>query len=328
MNSLEKKRQIERWARNVAACANGIDELNVNEAPSQRSTQTSGTDRSETSATSYYTTSRSRSTFKPVASTTPPPRKDPHTTRIVVQPSSSEGSAKIQGRNRSIISSRPVVVNTSGSTSRSKLAYAGSRESSAPRPKSPPRSSRDRHPTSPSGTYPKYNVIPRIIKPSPPQIEISSRYYIDERPRRYKEEQLPIPSPPSKPSRPRPRSMDSRSIYYSRPRSPTPPRATMRSPPPQKTTYRRVYDNLPRRTISVRGRSDACMVRRWEEEEVGPNSARRLSELYDDVDKLRSIGARRVYPVDDSRGRRRRSLEYSNYDDYDYDYYDGRRLVS
>jgi hypothetical protein len=79
-----------------------------------------------------------------------------------------------------------------------------------------------------------------------------------------------------------------------------------------------VYDNPPRRTVSTRDRGDTRMVN------DRSNSAQQLNQLYDDVDKLRILGTRRAYPLDDS-GRRGRSLEYSSYDDDDYDYYDNRR---
>ena len=161
-------------------------------------------------------------------------------------------------------------------------------------------------------------MVRRVSRATPPEPEPSSRYYVDDRPWYYKEEQLRPPSIPSKPSRPRPRSMDSRRIYY--PRQPSPPtqRTAVRSPPPQRATYVPVYDNPPHRTVSMRDRGDTRMVGDRSESAQQPN------QRYDDVDRLRSIGTRRVYPPDDSR-RRGRSFEHSSYDDYDHDYYDDRR---
>jgi len=113
MTSPEKRRQIENWALTVAACANGIDELRVNEAP-----VTSGTERSGTTATSYGT-SIQHGTIKPL--------RDSHVVRVVVQESSSEGSTRSRDRSREVRSSRPVVVsNISRPTSRSRPAYTGS----------------------------------------------------------------------------------------------------------------------------------------------------------------------------------------------------------
>ena len=311
MTSPEKRRQIQDWAQTVAACANGIDELKVNEAPA--------TEPSETTATSYDTS---------IQRDAPKPRKDQHVVRVVVHPSSSDGSIQSRDRSRRLRSSRPVVINdTSGSTSRSRPAYAASQESYVPKQKSPPRPSRNR---TPPGTYPKYNIVRRIStfsRPAPPEPETSSRPYVNERPSYYKEDQLRVPSKPSKPSRPRPHSMDSRNIYYPRPHSPRTQRAAVRSPsPPRRITYVRAYDNLPRRTVSLRGGGDARMTKRWEDDDR-PNSEQPLNQLYDDVDKLRDIDARRVYPLGDS-GRRRRSFGYRSYDDYGYDCYDHRRRAS
>lgn len=305
MTSLEKRRQIQNWAQTVAACANGIDELRVNEPP-----ETSGTDRSETTAASYPTSI--------------PPRKDPHVVRVIVRPSSSDGSIKSRDRSRGIIrSSRPLVVNdTSGSTSRSRPAYADSQERIMRRQKSPTRTSMNRRPSTPPGIFTEY-ITRRIPRPARPEPETSRRYYVDERPRYSKEEQLRVPSMPSKPSRPRPRSEDSRRIYYPRQRSPPTQMTGVRNPSPQRTTYMRVYESLPRRTASVRSRGDNRLTRRWDEDDRS-NSEQRLNQLYDDVDKLRFIDGRRVYSLGDSR-RRGRSFGYSSYDDYDYDYYDNRR---
>lgn len=327
MASLEKKRQIERWALDVAECANGIDELRLSDILSPRTAEPFSTERLSTSRLSKYPTKTYAPTnVKPVTTRlSPPPRKEPQIVRVVVQPSSSEGSAKaLPERSRSARSPKRYVVNTSGSM----RAYADSIESSVRRRRSPPRSVRSRRSPSPAKSSPRYNVIRRIIKPPPPpEPETRSRYYSDDRSRFYDEDRLRRPMTPPKPSRPRPRSVDARAIYYSRPRSPETKRTVVRSPSTERTYYTtRTYRDEPRRNVSVRSRGggrygDVIDVPR---DDGRADAAKRLSQLYDDVDRLRAVPTRRTYPEEDSR-RRRRSFVYSHYDDYDD--YDDRRLV-
>lgn len=328
MTTLEKRRQIERWAENVADCADGIDELKLNEIPPPRlGAETIPSERIETSRLSNYP-SKSYPTTTVKAVPNPrlsPPRKEPHIVRVVVHPSSSEGSTRDRvasgpKRSRSARSPRRYVINTSGS-SRSRRAYADSIDSSIRRRRSPPRSVRSRRSPSPARSSPRYHVIRRRIKiPPQPEPDVRSRNYSDERPRYYDEERYRRPETPIKPVRPRPKSMDARGMYYPRARSPEIKRTVIRCPSPDRMYYtvRNYRDEPPRRNISVRSR-------RADPYADGPrdDAAKRLSQLYD-VEKLRSDRAREMYLDDgyDSR-RRRRSFVYSPYDD---DYYDDRRL--
>lgn len=328
MEAFEKRRQIERWALDVADCADGVDELRISDIPSPRTADPIPTEGLSTSRISNYPTkSYATTNIKPVTTRlSPPPRKEPQLVRVVVQASSSDGSAKANPkRSRSARSPRRYVVNTSGS-SRSRRAYADSNESSVRRRRSPPRSVRSRRSPSPAKSSPKYSIVRRILKPAPPEPEVRSRYYSDDRSRYYDEDRLRRPTTPPKPNRPRPRSVDARGAYYTRPRSPALNRIVVRSPSPERTYYttRTYREDLPRRTISIRSRggdryADVIDVPR----DDARDSAKRLSQLYDDVDRLRAVMTRRTYPEEDSR--RRRSFVYSPYDDYDD--YDDRGVV-
>jgi len=315
MASFDKRRQIERWALNVAACADSIDELTLSDASSpQRAERRAGD--SEFLQKSYTTAA-----VKPTTSirlSPPPRRKEPQVVRVALQASSSDDSiGELPYQKRQTASSRPYVVNTSGS-SRSRRAYAESLESSIRRRRSPPRSAPSRRSPSPARSPPRYNIVRRALRPSvPPDPDMPVRYYVDERPRYYEVERPRRLEAPIRPSRPRPRSADPRDLYYTRSPSPEVRRMIMRSPSPKRVYYPRTYrDELPRRTISVRSRGDDRYADEMVADARADAAADRLNQLYDEVDRLRSSAPRMIYPEDEPM-RRRRSFTIDDYDDYD-----------
>ena len=315
MASFDKRRQIERWALNVAACADSIDELTLCDPSSpQRAERLPGD--SEFLQKSYTTAA-----IKPTTSirlSPPPRRKEPQVVRVALQADSSDDSVReLPYQKRQTASSGRYVVNTSGS-SRSRRAYAESLESSTRRRRSPHRSVRSPRSPSPARSSPRYNVVRRVLRPSAPaESDMPARYYVDERPRYYEVERPRQFEAPSRPSRPRPRSADPRHLYYTRSPSPEVRRTIARSPSPKRIYYPRTYrDELPRRTISVRSRGDERYADDIVADARADAAADRLNQLYDEVDRLRSSVSRRIYPEDEPM-RSRRSFTYDNYDDYD-----------
>ena len=347
MASPEQVRRIERWRDEVATLATDLDDIQISEPPAvaaQGRRYVPAPVTKTTPGVKFVSRSSVARPISPIPRSTP--KKEPHVVRVILDPSSSEDSAhrytnrSRQPRNSRSERSYPIANTTATTRSRPTAHYATSREEagsdrrsrrSLPAAQAPRRS-----------RSPAYSVIKRVLRlprgdrehrrqGSRSSYGQQQRHDFDEP--EFGDRQIDDrPRPPPRPLRPR-RPADVQSEYLDI--EPNYPPITRRRDrdrdsdirPSRPIRVSRDYtptadgdpyyfeQQPPRRNL---GRSATVRNgyggRDRDRDEGWPDD--RFDRVYDEVEKMRQVGARRVVPNGRTRSSARAGSVESGYGGY------------